>query len=243
MLRSALLARGALFVSLAGVAAPSSVSAAESLTVKNKCYVAYAGTEEFPSAAEPIEVSADGIDAGRHVRFTIEVKGQQTAQTALMTASRDGEVMTSVDSWITGMPDGPTKGTDARVVLRDFWLGTELASAPIDVANIGLYVDDVFFDYRSKRRWVVSGLSLLGGGNTYYAHFFSSLEPNAKYLGRLYLGKTTDRCGFMSTKAPLSPIGRKGKYVAKIQASARWNPKLYWAGLRIEIKPQTAPTT
>lgn len=239
MLRSALLARGALFVSLAGVAAPSSAFAAETLSVKNKCYVAYAGTEEFPSAAEPIEVNADGIDPGRHVRFTVEVKGQQTSQTALMTASRDGEVMTTVDSWITGMPDGPTKGTDARVVLRDFWLGTELASAPIDVANIGLHVDDVLFDYRSKREWVVSGLSLLGGGNAYYAHFYTSFKPGAKYLGKLYLGKTSDRCGFMSARAPLSPIGKKGKYSVKIQASARWNPKLYWIPLRVEIRPQT----
>lgn len=234
MLRSALLARGALFVSLAGVAAPSSASAAEDVTVKNQCYVSYAGTESFPALSEPITVGADGIDAGRHVRFTIEVKGQQTSQTPLMTASRNGEVMTTIDSWITGMPAGPTKATDARVVLRDFWLGTELASTPIEVANIGMDVDDGAADYRAKRGWMVSGLSVFGNGNRYYAHYFTSTKPDAKYLGKQYLGRTTDRCGFLKTKRPLAPFYRDGITVTKVQASAKWNPKIEWTAIEIE---------
>ncbi len=236
MLRQATLARTALIAALALPTFAASAADAASVSVANKCYVAFPGTPDFPAVAEPIPAEVEELTPGREVRLTVEVKGVQTASTAMLTADRRGDLTTTIDQWITGMPFGPTKGTDARVVVRDFWLGTELAGATIDVVNLGVHIDDVLIDYRTKRRWIVSGLSLLGGSKSYYAHFFANSSPNSKYLGKMYLGATADRCGFMRAKRPLAPFRKTGNFMARIQASPTWKPKLPSTPITIEVK-------
>lgn len=244
MFRQALLARAAFLAAAACVTAPAAASAA-SVDVENKCYVADPGDATRGAYGEPIDVEVGDLEPGRQVRLTVEVKGQQTASTALLTASRRGEVMTQIEQWVTGMPPGPTRKTDAKIVVRDFWLGTELGSADIDVTNLGVHVDSGFESFGTRRRWILSGVSLLGGANKYYAHYFQSGKAGAKYLGRQYLGSTTDRCGFMRVWRPLSPVNKLGTHYVKIQASATYNPKLYsWgAGISIVSEAPSTPAT
>lgn len=217
MLRSALLSRAALLVAVAGLSAPAVASAAD-VSIPGKCYVSYPGSTLLASYAEPIPVEVEDLPASAPIRLTLEVKGVQTASSPLLTSSRRGTLDTTLDTWVTGMGDGPTKGTDARIVVRDYWLGTEYGGASVQVANVAGLMDLDTLSTKTKRRWWVSGLSEISNRSDYYAHYF----VGGKQTARQYLGKTQDRCGFLRVKKvtyPGSDDQMPSKFELRIQAS------------------------
>lgn len=217
MLRPALLARAAFLVVAAGVAAPATASAAD-VSIPGKCYVSYPGSTLLESYAESIPVEIDDLPAGQQVRLTLEVKGVQTSSSPLLTAGKRGSLITSLDTWVTGLGDGPTKGTDAKIVVRDYWLGTEFGSATLKVANVAGLMDFELLSAATKRRWWISGLSEVSKRSAYYAHYF----VNGKQTTRQYLGKTQDECGFLRVKRvtyPGPPSQMPDKFELRIQAS------------------------
>lgn len=228
------------------------VAEAASVSVPNKCYVSIPQTEMVapteegdavtpaaapvltmaPSLGEPIPVEAEELTPGREVRIHLEVKGVMTSSSQSLTVSRRGTLDGTLDHWTTGMGYGPTKSTEARIVISDFVMGTELASTAIRVANVGWSIDPGLFDYRVKRRWFISGLSQLEGGNTYWAHYF---DLKGKYLAKQMLGTTSDSCGFLRARKRLSPMSKFGKYEFRIQASSTWRGNdLPWVGSTFE---------
>ncbi|MBJ7471142.1 MAG: hypothetical protein JHD16_07560 [Solirubrobacteraceae bacterium] len=218
MLRPAVLARTALFAALVGVTAPSTALAA-SVSVKGKCYVAYPPNSEQASYGEPIPVEVEELTPGRQVKLTLEVKGTLTSSSPMLTADRRGNLVTDLTNWTTGMGNGPTKASDARMVVRDFWLGTELGSASLQVANVAALIDGDLMLNSVKRRWYISGLSEISKRNGYYAHYYL---PSGKKVGRQYLGTTQDRCGFLRAKRYTFPGGKNefpDKFDIRIQAS------------------------
>lgn len=220
MLRSALLARAALIVAVASVAAPATASAADvDVSIPGKCYVAYPGSTLLEAYGEPIPVAVEGLPASAPIRLTLEVKGIQTASSPLLTSSKRGTLDSTLDTWVAGMGDGPTRETPARMVVRDYWLGTEYGSATLNVANIGALIDTEMLSISTKRRWFVSGLSEIANRRDYYAHYFL---PSGKQFAKQYLGRTQDRCGFLR--------------VRKVALPGKVHPKEY------EIRVQAAPT-
>lgn len=205
---------------LAATAAPSAADAA-AVSIKGKCYVAYPGAFDYAAFSEPIPVEIDDATPGREVRLTLEVKGVMTSSSPLLTVSKNGSLTTSLDSWITGIDDGPTRASDARMVLRDFWLGTELGSTSLQVANVGFMVDGGVVNITTRRHWFVSGLSEITNRNVYYAHYF----VKGRQTTSMYLGKTQDRCGFLkATKLsyPGPPSKVPKDFEARIQTSSKF---------------------
>lgn len=222
MLRQATLARTALIAALAAAFVPAGAQAA-SASIKGKCYVAYGAGSAQAAFGEPIPVDIEELTPGREVRLALEVKGVQTSTSPMLTADKRGRLAATLDTWTTGMGSGPTKGTDARMVVRDFWLGTELASASLQVANVGFLIDGETLDVRVRRRWFVSGLSEISNRSSYYAHYF----VNGKRTARAYLGKTQDRCGFLRVRKvtyPGSPLKVPSKFEIRVQASPTYRP-------------------
>lgn len=216
MLRPATIARTALFAALAAASVPAAADAA-SASIKGKCYVSYPGSDLLASYGEPIPVDIEELTPGREIRLTLEVKGIQTSSSPMLTADKRGNLAATLDTWTTGMGVGPTKGTDARMVVRDFWLGTELASASLEVANVAGLIDGELLSFSTKRRWFVSGLSEVANRRDYYAHYFL---PDGKKFARQYLGKTQDHCGFLRAKKVALPGNfHPKKYEIRIQAS------------------------
>lgn len=199
MFRSALLARAAACLAAAAVVAvPSTASAADvDVSIPGKCYVSYPGSDLLDYYGEPIPVTVDGLPANAPIRLTLEVKGTPTASSPLLTSTRRGTLDTTLDRWVAGMGEGPTQETPARIVVRDYWLGTEYGSGALHVANVGAHIDGELLSMATKRRWFISGLSEVSKRRDYYAHYF---YDDGKQFAKQYLGKTQDRCGFLRVK-------------------------------------------
>lgn len=241
MLRQATIARAALLAALAGPTLTASAAEAASASIKGKCYVAYPAESEQAAFGEPIPVDIEELTPGREVRLALEVKGVQTSTSPMLTADKRGNLAATLDLWTTGMGNGPTKGTDARVVVRDFWLGTELAAASVQVANVGFLIDMDTLSITTRRRWFISGLSEISKRNTYYAHYF----VNGKKTARAYLGKTQDRCGFLRLKKvtyPGPPSKVPSKFEVRVQASPTFRAKEpYIAETFVKVGAETPP--
>ncbi len=221
MLRKVLLLRAAaLGATFAAIAVPSAADAA-SVSIKGKCYVSYPGVSFHDAFSEPIPVDVDDVKPGTEVRLTLEVKGVITTSSPMLTVGKSGSLTSSLDSWITGIDEGPTRATEARMVVREFWIGTELGSASLQVANVGFFVGGGALSVTKRRHWFVSGLSEISRRNTYYAHYF----VNGRQTASMYLGKTQDRCGFLkATKVsyPGPPTKVPKEFEARIQASPKF---------------------
>lgn len=219
MLRK-VLPRTALLLALAGTAVPAAADAA-SVSIKGKCYVAYPAGSAQASYGEPIPVEIEEATPGREVRLTLEVKGVMTSSSPMLTVDKRGNLTTSLETWTTGMGENPTRGTEARMVLRDFWLGTELGAASLQVANVGFLIDGDTLSITTRRRWYISGLSEISKRNAYYAHYF----VNGNQTASMYLGKTQDRCGFLKLKkvtypGPVSKVPKD--FEVRVQASPKF---------------------
>ncbi len=233
-----LLRAAALSSAFAAFAVPTAADAA-SVSIKGKCYVSYPGVSFHDAFSEPIPVDIEEAKPGTEVRLTLEVKGVITTSSPMLTVGKSGNLTSSLESWITGIDEGPTRATDARMVLRDFWLGTELGSASLQVANVGFFVGGGALSVTKRRHWFVSGLSEISKRNTYYAHYF----VNGRQTATMYLGKTQDHCGFLkATKVsyPGPPSKVPKEFEARIQASATFRKDEPWIPQRfVEVGSET----
>lgn len=217
---AALFAAGA----LTAVAVPAA-SAAE-VSVPGKCYVYWPG-----EGAQPIPVTLSGLAPSQNVKVSLLVKNQVVSGIPSLTADTTGGVVSSVDSWVSGLSDGPTRSTSASVVVNDVASGGEVASTSFKVANVGFKIDGSKKRASVKRNWEISGLASvgesLGGGKVYYAYYFNG----TKQVGKQRLGKAQDACGYLKAKKVLIPFKKSGVFDMKIQASRTWKgDALPWIG-------------
>lgn len=205
-------------------AVPGTAAAAATIVTPNRCYV------HWPEqGSQSIPVALSGLTPGQQVRVQLQIGGTTVSSLPSLTVDSTGSLITELANWTSGLGDGPTKGVAASVVVSDFVLGTPLASAPVKVANAGLDIDASTKRYGTKRRWVVSGLSRLGGGKTYYAFYFKG----KKQVGKQKLGRS-DACGYLRVKALLIPFVKVGTYQLRVQASRRFSRDLAWVGGSVE---------
>lgn len=224
MLRPTFLVRtAASLVAAACVAAPSASAADVEVSVPDKCFVSYPGSDLLDAYGEPIPVEVEGLPANVPIRLTLEVKGTQTASSPLLISGKRGTLDTTLDRWVAGMGDGPTQETPARLVVRDYWLGTYYGAADLHVANIGAHVDGELLSMATKRRWFVSGLSEVANRRAYYAHYFYT-DGSTKPFAKQYLGKTQDRCGFLRAKKVTLPGKiQPDSFEVRVQAAASYS--------------------
>ena len=219
-LRATVLAAGA----LSAVAVPAA-SAAE-VSVPGKCYV------YWPTVgSQPIPITLSGLAPSQNVKVSLLVKNQLVSGIPSLTADTTGGVVSALDTWTSGLKDGPTKSTKANVVVNDVATGGEVASASFKVANVGFKIDGSKKRASVKRNWEISGLASagesLGGGKVYYAYYFSG----SKQVGKQRLGKAQDACGYLKAKKVLIPFKKSGVFDMKIQASRTWKgDALPWIG-------------
>ncbi len=147
------------------------------------CYVYWAN---HGSQAIPITVS--GLAPGQTISLSLEVQGRALSGIPLSTADATGSVSTSLSSWTSGLPDGPTRSTPARLVATDANTGVVLDATSFKVGNVGISVDGADKGRLVKRLWEVSGLSVLGTQNIYWAHYFKGDQE----IGKQRLGQATD---------------------------------------------------
>lgn len=220
-------ARAVLALSAAFAAAVPATAAAGVVTVPGQCYVYWPG-----QGSQAIDVNLTGFAPGQSVRVSLEVKGKVVSGLPSLTADSTGSIVTKIENWTSGLGSGPTKSTQARVVVSDLTAGTELAAADFKVANVGVDVDTAAKRAGVKRKWVISGLSKLGGGETYYAYYFKA--KSKKVIGKQRIGKAQDACGYVSAKKVLIPFKKFGTFDVKIQASASWKgDALPWVGGKV----------
>jgi hypothetical protein len=212
-------AGGALLTLLASVAlaAPAAAVAAPAVTLPSACYVSWPG-----QIAETIPIRASGLLPGALVTVQLRIMGQTVSGLPSLTVDGAGNLVTELKSWTTGLDAGPTHPLAARIVITDLLLGTELAATDLKVANVGLEIDSSTQNYATKRRWVVSGLGELGGGPSYWAHYFKG----TKEIARVKIGTADDTCGYLLTKRVLIPFDRLGKFVVSVQASRTYDKTL-----------------
>ncbi len=221
--RAAALASGALATTV-GAAAP--VASAAEVKVPGKCYV------YWPSVGQqPIPFTATGLAPNQNVKVSLLVKNQTVSGLPSLTADTTGALDTGIDSWTSGLREGPTKSTKASIVVNDLATGAEVGSAKFKVANVGFKVDAARKRAGVKRVWEISGLASVGeskgGGKVYYAYYFSG----DKQVGKQRLGKSTDACGYIRVKKPLIPFRKTGVFDVKVQASRTWKgDALPWIG-------------
>jgi hypothetical protein len=220
MLRAAGLA-AALGAALSGSLSATALAGA-SISTPGKCYVYWPG-----QGSQTIPITLEGLTSGQQVKVELRVKGTTVSGLPSLTVGLSGTLDTSLLNWTSGLGDGPTKGAAAELVVTDFILGTELASTPIKVANVGLDIDASRKLYGTKRRWIISGLNQLsGGGSDYYAFYFKG----HKQVGKQKIGHATDACGYLRTKQKLIPFTKTGTYTMKVQASTKYKSALPWIG-------------
>lgn len=216
---------GALALAGAGSASAATVS------VTGKCFAAWPAQ----SVANEIPVNVTGLPANASVRVQVVVDSTPVGGTAQLTADSTGSVITSITSWSYGSAgSAAVKSKKARVVVSDFAAGTELGSADIKVTKVGITVDTGRKSAGAKRTWKLSGLKLLGGGNSssYYAHYFTR---GGKKVGKQKLGKIKDACGYMNVKKPLAPFFKTGNFQVRVQASSKYLTEGSWLGGNITL--------
>lgn len=201
--------------------APVPAGAAASVSVPGACYVYWP-----QQGSQPIPIAVRGLTPGAQVNLELQVGGVTVSGLPALTVDPAGAIDTQLNNWTSGLPDGPTRATSAKVVVSDPLSGSPLAEVPLAVANVGLDVDAAKRTSGTKRRWVVSGLGRLGGGSTYYAFYFR----HGKVVGRQRIGRTTDACGYLRTMMPAVPFKQSGTFVFKVQASSSYHADRAWIG-------------
>ncbi len=209
---------------LGAIAVPGA-SAAE-VSVPGKCYV------YWPTVgSQGIPVTLSGLAPSQNVKVSLLVKNQLVSGIPSLTADTTGGVVSSINTWTSGLPNGPTRSTQASVVVNDLSTNAELASTSFKVSNVGFKIDGSKKRAGVKRNWEISGLASagesLGGGKVYYAYYFSG----SKQVGKQRLGKAQDACGYLKAKKVLIPFKKNGTFDMKIQASRTWKgDDLPWIG-------------
>lgn len=190
------------------------------VTSPARCYIHWPG-----EGSQTIPVNLSGFAPLQALRVELRIRGKTVSGLPSLTADAAGGLATELANWTSGLGDAPTRGVTARIVVSDLTLGTELASTEVDVANAGLDIDSADKDAGAQRRWIVSGLSRLSGGQNYYAFYFSG----KKLIGRQKLG-AAGKCGYLRTRARLIPFTRVGKYQLRVQASPVFRKSRPWVG-------------
>lgn len=206
------------------IAAPAA-SAAE-VVVPGKCYV------YWPTVgSQGIPFNLTGLAANQNVKVSLVVKNQVVSGLPSLTADTTGAISSGIQTWTSGLRNGPTKSTKASLVVNDLASGAEVGSTSFKVANVGFKVDAARKRAGVKRVWEISGLASVGesqgGGKVYYAYYFQG----SKQVGKQRLGKSTDACGYIRVKKPLIPFRKTGTFDVKVQASRTWKgDSLPWIG-------------
>jgi hypothetical protein len=203
--------------------------ASASVTAPERCYIYWPG-----KGAQAIPVTVGGLAAGQQVRLELRVRGTTVSGLPSLTADSTGALQTTLTNWTSGLDGGPSRGVGAMLTISDLSSGTAVASTPVQIANAGLDIDTSTKRFGAQTRWVVSGLSRLTGGPTYYAFYFK----DGKQVGHQRLGKA-DACGYLSTKASLIPFPQLGTFQFRVQASTKFRKSMAWAGGTVTQKKRS----
>lgn len=202
-------------VLLAGsVAAVPATANAAAVVPNAACYVQAGGQ------VLPIGGTVSGVAAGQNVQLRVARKGVAAGTSAAGAADAAGNIALGIDTWAVALKSGPGKEVEGSLDVIDVATGTALASAPVAIANLDYSVTGK----GRLRTWKIQGLAAVPGsaGATYYAHYLN----NGKYKGRQKIGTGKGPCGYLSTKRPLTPFSKLGRYDVTIQASKTLNPEL-----------------
>ena len=124
--------------------------------------------------------------------------------------------------WIPQLAKGNNDGSvptsrieTARLEMTDLFQGPVLASVEV---NIGILAGSISVKGDPRRNhkkgsWKISGL----GVGTYYAFYLK----NGKVASKVKLGKSTGKCGYLSTKQFTQPKKTKGNYTLVVQNGSR----------------------
>lgn len=200
-------------VLLAGAVAavPSTVHAA-AVAPNSACYL-MAGTE-----SQPITAAISGLAAGQNVSLRVARKGTAGGTSPAGAADPAGNLTLGITSWSVALKSGPGKEVAGTIDAVDAATGGVVASAGVSLANLDYSVTGK----GRLRTWKIQGLAVLAGNATYYAHYLN----NGKYRGRQKIGTGKGPCGYLSTKKPLTPFSKLGRYDVTIQASKKLDPNL-----------------
>ncbi|MEN0014097.1 MAG: hypothetical protein AAGC46_12070 [Solirubrobacteraceae bacterium] len=202
-------------------AGAATAQAAASVSVPAACYVYWP-----EQGSQPIPIAIRGLVPGAAVDVGLRIDGHTVSGLPSLTVDASGAIDTQLNTWTSGLADGPSRATPAWVVVSDPLTGAQLAEVPLHVANVGLDVDAARKASGTKRRWIISGLQRLGGGATYYAFYFK----HGKVIGRQRIGMTTDACGYLRTMMPAVPFKQNGTFEFRVQASPAYHGDRAWIG-------------
>ncbi|MDO9354845.1 MAG: hypothetical protein Q7T55_14200 [Solirubrobacteraceae bacterium] len=206
---------------LAGlVLAPAPALAAPAVTAPPRCFIYWPG-----KGSQAIPITLTGLAPEQKVRLELRVRGITVSGLPMLAADSTGAVETRLSNWTSGLDDGPSRGLEAMLAVSDVTTGTELASTPVQIATAGLDIDTRTKTYAAERRWIVSGLSRLTGGPTYYAFYFK----DGRQVGHQKLGPAGE-CGYLRTRKLLIPFAQLGTFELRVQASSKFRKSRAWAG-------------
>lgn len=204
---------------LAAVLALSAAGTAQAATVNvaGRCFAFLP-----KDTSQPMPISVTGLAPNAATTVALRVRGVTVSGLPSVAADPLGSLVTRLEHWNPALGGRPSKGVAASIVVSNSQRGDELASTPLQVTTAAVQVEAAAMRATTKRSWRVSGLSLLGGGQTYYAHYFRGRS----HVGSQRLGGATGPCGYLLTRAVLAPFKVRGKTEVVVQASRHYDPTL-----------------
>ena len=200
---------------LAALLVPASARAVTARVVGGDCFGFLPADR-----SQPIPFRVDGLTGGQQVKVALSVRNVPVSGLPQLTAGGDGVIDATLERWNPVLGTGPTKTVSGSLIVSD--LSGVLAIAPLQLTNVAGWVDATKKRATSKRTWKIAGLSLLGGDGSYWAHYFRG----KRHVGVQRLGKPTNACGYLRTRAVLVPPAVRGGAELYVQASKRYRRNL-----------------